>query len=924
MSGILAQNFDDSEDEEDFNPSAEVDEDEQAAGDESDAEERPRQSTNGASRGQSVSADEDEDDERPRNTVNGNRAEDDQDEDENEDDERRRDEDNDGEDDEEDEDEDEDDEVVGRPRKRRRRDPRNQFIDEMAEVDDEEEEDAEDDEDDMVGDAPHPDDLADLPAGAETDDRRHRELDRQRELVAQMDAEEQAAKLREKYGRQRRTAQDTTLQPEALLQPDESDPKIWAVRCKAGKEREIVIQLMNKLASRAGSKDPYQVFSAFAREGVGAGYVYVEAYSQSAVETVCQNVTNVYTSSKVMLIAMDQMTDLLVKKKDKELAIGQYIRVKRGIYAGDLAQIVDVLESGAEVDLKLVPRVDYGLNEDLNAPVADASKRKRPGGGAGPRPPARLFNETEARKKLARFLTPGRGLSRNEINFRGKVYQNGYLIDRFRINTLQIDNVNPTLEEVSKFAEGVQQGEAGALDLNALSQTMKQNTTGADYLPGDTVEIYQGEQQGVWGKATAVRGDIVSIKVTEGPLAGQTVDASVKSLRKMFKEGDHVKVIGASKYRDEVGMVVKVTADRVTLVTDANEKEIEVFSKDLREAADTSGMPSSVSKYDLYDLVQLDATRVAIVIKVDRESLRVLDQDNMVKTLLPSNISNKLERRRHAVTADRDGNEIKIDDTVKEVGGNTRQGRVLHIHRRYVFIQDRNRVENSGIFAAQNTHVLTVAAKGGAVSSTGPDLSKMNPALQRGGGTNAPTNMGPPKTMGRDRMIGKTVMVRKGPHKGLLGIVKDATDTEARVEIHAKNKTLTIPKDNLNIKDAQTGNTITNDRFGGPGSRRPGGMGAPGGGYGGSTPSRTPAGWQSGSRTPMAANGSATPAWGLSNSRRPGWDDGGKTPGWGKNDGGRTPGWQDGSRTVAHRPGDGRMTAYGGATAYGGVSLKVR
>ena len=60
----------------------------------------------------------------------------------------------------------------------------------------------------------------------------------------------------------------------------------------------------------------------------------------------------------------------------------------------------------------------------------------------------------------------------------------------------------------------------------------------------------------------------------------------------MFKEGDHVKVIGASKYRDEVGMVVRVAEDRVTLITDANEKEIEVFSKDLREAADSSGMQS--------------------------------------------------------------------------------------------------------------------------------------------------------------------------------------------------------------------------------------------------------------------------------------------------------------------------------------------
>jgi transcription elongation factor SPT5 len=77
----------------------------------------------------------------------------------------------------------------------------------------------------------------------------------------------------------------------------------------------------------------------------------------------------------------------------------------------------------------------------------------------------------------------------------------------------------------------------------------------------------------------------------------------------------------------------------------------------------------------------------------------------------------------------------------------------------------------------------------------------MNPEVQtNGGGMNPPAL--PPKSFGgRDRALGKTVTIRRGPYKGLLGIVKDTTDTEARVELHTKAKTITVPKETLGFKE---------------------------------------------------------------------------------------------------------------------------
>ena len=194
-----------------------------------------------------------------------------------------------------------------------------------------------------------------------------------------------------------------------------------------------------------------------------------------------------------------------------------------------------------------------------------------------------------------------------------------------------------------------------------------------------------------------------------------------------------------------------------------------------------------------------------MITKVDRESLRVLDQTGSVRTIMPSQVSNKLEKRKYAVATDRNGSEIRHEDLVREVGGEGKQGAILHIYRSFLFLHSREQNENAGIFVVRATNVATVAAKGGRVTgnaATGPDLSKMNPALQRNGGmSGAMAPPAVPKAFGRDKALGKTVTIKKGPHKGLLGIVKDTTDLEARVELHTKSKTITVPKDTLGFKE---------------------------------------------------------------------------------------------------------------------------
>ncbi|GLI78880.1 transcription elongation factor spt5 [Penicillium ochrochloron] len=791
-----------------------------------------------------------------------------------------------GDDDEDEEDED-DEQAVERPRKRRRGGVHS-FFEEEAGVDEEEDE-AEDEEDELAefGTEMHPDDLDALPAGAETDDRRHRQLDRQRELDATMDAEKQAQMLKERYGRNRAAATDALVIPKRLLLPSVEDPSIWGCRCKPGKEKEVIYSIQKRMEERpANSRNPIRLISAFERGNIMQGWFYCEARRQADVTDALEGIAFYYASQKMTLVPVKEMPDLLRVQKSEELMPGGWVRIKRGTYQFDLAQIEEVETNGLNVTVRLVPRLDYGMNDD-NAPMLGPDGKRKRAAVNKVRPPQRPFSEAEAKKKHAKHLSATSGLGGKSWSYLNDTYIDGFLIKDMRVQHLITKNVNPRLEEVTMFARGGEDGTAN-LDLASLAETLKNSTAEDSYQPGDPVEVYRGEQQGLIGRTVSTRGDIVSLQVTEGDLAGQTIDAPIRTLRKRFREGDHVKVIGGSRYQNELGMVVQVKDDTVTLLSDMSMQEITVFSKDLRLSAEMAA-DGQLGIYDVHDLVQLDAATVACVIKVDRESLRVVDQNGSLRNVLPTQIANKLAPRRDAVATDRNGAEIRNGDTVREVYGEQRSGVITHIYRSFLFLHNKAQTENAGISVVRTTNVVTVSARGG--RPTGPDLTKMNPALamQTPGGGNP--NMPPPRQGGRDRLIGKTVAVRKGRYKGLVGIVRDSDDKTATVELYTANKPVLLPREILVPKDPVSKQTL--EIGGRPSSRTPSypGSGAQGGG------------WQGG-RTPMAAaDSSRTPAWGGSSSR---------TPAWGGMSGSRTPAWKnDGSRT-SNPYAEGNRTAYGG------------
>jgi transcription elongation factor SPT5 len=124
-----------------------------------------------------------------------------------------------------------------------------------------------------------------------------------------------------------------------------------------------------------------------------------------------------------------------------------------------------------------------------------------------------------------------------------------------------------------------------------------------------------------------------------------------------------------------------------------------------------------------------------------------------------------------------------------------RKGRVLHTHQSFfAFLHNRDITENSGVFVTRTRSLASLAPKSNVIK-VGADLSKMNPALVAPtGGMVGSGNMGRGP---RDRHIGTTVTVVKGPHKGYVGTIKDTNGPIARVELRTGNKVIMVDKEKL-------------------------------------------------------------------------------------------------------------------------------
>jgi transcription elongation factor SPT5 len=324
---------------------------------------------------------------------------------------------------------------------------------------------------------------------------------------------------------------------------------------------------------------PLSILSAFQRDSL-QGMIYVEARSAKQVQQACLGLVGVYLSRGISLVPIEEMASLLlIKKQDMTLTPGTWVRIRRGKYAGDLAQVMDLTENGEDVGVRLVPRIDMNPRDDAQL---DSSGKKRKKGTVSTstgttRPPQRSFNLEEVSKVYGKAITR----KNDAYVFQSETYRNGFLEKDFRFSGLIVEDVNPTLDEITQFTRrdnDIGGEDTSTVNLSAIAESSRKAAI-AVLQPGDHIEVFEGEQAGVQGVVDEISGEVVTMTMSAQGLdiEGQKVEVPARSVRKKFKPGDHVKVM-AGQHADETGLVVSIAENVVTFVSDMTMQEVNCYS----------------------------------------------------------------------------------------------------------------------------------------------------------------------------------------------------------------------------------------------------------------------------------------------------------------------------------------------------------
>lgn len=142
-----------------------------------------------------------------------------------------------------------------------------------------------------------------------------------------------------------------------------------------------------------------------------------------------------------------------------------------------------------------------------------------------------------------------------------------------KISSLIIKDVEPSLEEITRFSGGAVNDRGEDLSMLAKSNMAKAD----DFQTGEKVVVLSGEMKNVPGVVVSVENGIVVIEPDKSYGLANAVKYPASELAKRFLEGDHAKVINGV-HKDESGLVLKIENNVVTLLSDTTLKPVSIIN----------------------------------------------------------------------------------------------------------------------------------------------------------------------------------------------------------------------------------------------------------------------------------------------------------------------------------------------------------
>lgn len=637
------------------------------------------------------------------------------------------------------------------------------------------------------------------------------------------------------------------------------DPKLWLVRLRSvGKERLAIMSITNLAAETIAKGKPWPIISVFAPENL-RGYIYVEAHAQAhvmsalgslqAVNATPQGVKAVPISeiTQTIRVHSSQGTGINIKEND-------FVRVKRGLYGGDLGQVVQTDPQAMSAYIRLVPRVDFDEMIAKSKGLKLDSKR-------GTRPPRKLVSETEFGNDLPSVRFNDERLRTTVVKVGEHKFLDGFILRRVAISQLVVGrDANPTLAELRDFRDPTESNEDFLLKAkktvaaaSSVSASVSQLSDGT-FVAGDIVQVAVGELMGVIGTITTIDTQAGRVVVKPDPTYFRELAAKVSELqltaseiKKVFKVGDAVSII-SGPWKKHRGTVTAVDENDIISVLSATTNfEIKTKSHHARIApnagsANAEGL-DRLENFKLGDLVTIPSrSNVGVICFIDvtkNITLLLPDGSNIVVDVSLLGAKRALA---HATAVDQFQNEVKRDSLIilnlldnsstpssahnASAATQQQRGKVIHVFGSTLFIKLRGVDLNNGFVAKPAALCRLISGSDNTPNNPNSSANLASAANQKSA---AAANDGRPIVSKSsqdisatynsrpDRLKGLDVRITGGVHKGKFGKVVESWQSidKARVQLRSTNKAVEVLKVDLIAESVSAPMNLTGSAHGG-------------------------------------------------------------------------------------------------------------
>ncbi|OII71006.1 KOW motif family protein [Cryptosporidium andersoni] len=560
--------------------------------------------------------------------------------------------------------------------------------------------------------------------------------------------------------------------------PSIKDPKLWLVKVdKVGTEREICIALVQKAAESYMNNKKLPILSAYAASNF-RGCLYIEAEAPSDVRDALEGLSGVRLSS-IKLIPVKEMTQVFsVDMQEKELLTrDSWVRIRSGLYAGDLAQIYEVDEHESNVIVRLVPRLDIPALIRKSQGIIDKNF-----GNKRIRPQAKLFDRDKV-ENLGGIveLTHLRGTAK----FANQLFEldKGYLLKKMRSNRLITGTlVNPSIEEIQTFYEGID-----ISDIPIHTQAILSSKKSANFFVGDMITILRGELTNTKARITSIN------NLNKGILEVLPIDKSLGITKpiliqqdlvsKYFEIGDSVLIIEGT-HESESGLVTGLEMNNTIAVIYPLSGTIPIrcptnFLKRVSQNIVASSSLSTIDGFSLDDLVQLSDGTIGVITFVGRNrNLKVLNSNGEISTVKSSEISSKRHTSLVTRVTDHNGTIFGAKSMVSILDGpdEGKSGRVEHIWKSICFVKIPIKLDDGGYIVCDSRSLAVIRSNDDNLNNSNTHTKPKKVQSSGHGGFGRIRGMGlisNSRKQGPDDMfVNQKVRILRGRHKALLGSIR--------------------------------------------------------------------------------------------------------------------------------------------------------